>query len=104
MMRHRQRSILCLLLSLIMAIGLGVATQPTPVYADSCVWDGDVNSDWDTAGNWTSCGSGTPGSGDTVTIPNVAQRSCPGLQYDHRQPDDQLWGPTDDQLRLHADG
>jgi len=71
-MRHRRLStILRLLLSLIIAIALGLATSSTPVHAAACEWTGNTDTDWDTAGNWTSCNSSTPGSSDTVTIPNV---------------------------------
>jgi len=40
-----------------------------PVQADTCTWEGDSNTDWMLAGNW-SCGH-VPQAADTVTIPSA---------------------------------
>lgn len=42
--------------------------------ANDCVWNGSANTDWGSLFNWSSCGSTIPQSGDTVTIPNVANQ------------------------------
>ena len=41
----------------------------TVLSAADKVWNGNLNSDWHTADNWTP--TGVPGSGDDVLIPNV---------------------------------
>ncbi|MAT44173.1 MAG: hypothetical protein CL609_17715 [Anaerolineaceae bacterium] len=44
-----------------------------PVQAATCIWTGgDSTTDWNTAGNWSSCNGGVPGSGDNVVIGNVS--------------------------------
>ncbi len=44
-----------------------------PVQAATCIWTGgDSTTDWNTAGNWSSCNGGVPGSGDSVVIGNVS--------------------------------
>ncbi|MEI7792050.1 MAG: DUF2341 domain-containing protein [Candidatus Berkelbacteria bacterium] len=43
--------------------------QPQKAYAANCRWTGSVgNADWMTAGNWTSCASLVPQSGDSITF------------------------------------
>ena len=46
-----------------------LASSNKPVQAETCTWEGDGNTDWMVAGNW-SCGH-VPGSTDTVNIPDV---------------------------------
>lgn len=41
---------------------------PQSASALSCAWTGTTSTDWVTASNWTACGSGVPGSADSVSI------------------------------------
>ena len=57
-------------------------SQCIPVTAGlSCTWTG-ASSDWATADNWSDCGGGVPGSGDTAAIPNVANQPVIGAATD----------------------
>ncbi len=58
------RTILILVLALTLLAGAN-----KPVQAETCTWEGDGNTDWTLAGNW-SCGH-VPQATDTVTIPVV---------------------------------
>lgn len=51
----------------------------TPAPAAGPTWTGAVNTDWAEAGNWSG---GTPGSGDTATIPNTANQPVIGAGTD----------------------
>lgn len=57
------------LLFILLAFIISTPFRSPGVYAaNSCVWTGAVNSSWDTAGNWTSCGGVAPAAEDTVTF------------------------------------
>src|SRR5437870_2663284 len=43
-----------------------------PLFA--CTWTGSVNTNWSTAGNWSSCNSIVPQAGDTVSIGGAANQ------------------------------
>ena len=66
------RRSLCNTVRIILVIVLAlsfIAGANKPVQAADCVWEGDGNTDWTLAGNW-SCGH-VPQATDTVTIPVV---------------------------------
>lgn len=66
------RRSLCITLRTILILALALsflAGANKPVQAEICTWEGDGNTDWMLAGNWT-CGH-VPGPTDTVNIPVV---------------------------------
>ncbi len=66
------RRSLCITLRIFLVLVLALsflAGANKPVQAVDCTWEGDVDTDWMKAGNWT-CGH-VPGSTDTVNIPVV---------------------------------
>ena len=56
------------LVSLILAIFPFHSAIRRAYAANACVWTGAVNSNWDTAGNWTTCGGVAPTAIDSVTF------------------------------------
>ncbi len=67
-MKRTSNLLLKVILVLIVCLNL-VFGLTEPVQADTCTWEGDVDTDWMKAGNWT-CGH-VPGSTDVVSIPVV---------------------------------
>ena len=62
------------LLFVIMVAFVILVNTPGQSLAATCQWTGDIDTDWDTAGNWADCLGGVPGSGDSVVIPNVTNQ------------------------------
>jgi hypothetical protein len=58
-------------LVIVLALAVVLVARPVPARAADCQWTGNNGSNWDDALNWNSCPSGTPGSGDTATIPDT---------------------------------
>src|SRR3990167_4969259 len=56
------------LVSLILAIFPIHSAIRRAYAANACIWTGAVNSNWDTAGNWTTCGGVAPTAIDSVTF------------------------------------
>ncbi len=52
--------------SVVLGLSLFVSSQNS-LYAATCVWNGSVNSNWGTNGNWSGCT--TPSDGDTLEFP-----------------------------------
>ncbi|MBC8252495.1 MAG: hypothetical protein H8E35_00525 [Ardenticatenia bacterium] len=69
-MRRKRISIL---VSVVLAISLGMLSAPKPALATDYTWTGATSTDWGTASNWSP--SVVPGSGDTATIPDVSSGS-----------------------------
>ncbi len=56
---------------LALAVGLMFLVAGNTAYAATCTWNGSVDSNWNTAGNWTGCtGGGTPAAADNVLLDN----------------------------------
>jgi fibronectin type 3 domain-containing protein len=51
----------------------------TPAVVLTCTWTGAVSTDWHTAGNWSACGGGIPGSSDNVSIPGSGVTNEPTI-------------------------
>jgi len=64
----RRIGMVLFLVSLILAVFPLHSAIRRAYAANACVWTGAVNSNWDTAGNWTSCGGVAPAADDTVTF------------------------------------
>lgn len=61
-----------LLVATVIALTLQAVTSK-PVYAATCSWTGDVDSNWSESGNWTGCsGAGVPVDGDTIDMSTVS--------------------------------
>jgi hypothetical protein len=58
-----------MILALVLILGLVLISFPSPAYAATCTWTGAVDTNWAGTGNWSGCGGGVPGSGDTAIIP-----------------------------------
>ena len=66
-----KRGWISILVSVVLAIGLGLLSMPRPAMAAACVWTGNTSTDWAATGNWSSCqgdGTASPAADDTVTI------------------------------------
>lgn len=59
-----------ILVSMVLATGLGLLAMPQPTIAATCTWVGGTSSDWNDPNNWSNCGSGVPGSTDDVILPS----------------------------------
>lgn len=56
---------------LALAVGLMFLVAGNTAYAATCTWNGSVDSNWNTAGNWTGCaGGGIPAATDNVLLDN----------------------------------
>src|SRR5205085_4997211 len=54
-----------------LAAAFCVVMMSTMASAATCTWNGSVDSNWATAGNWTGCtGGGAPASTDSVLLDN----------------------------------
>jgi len=52
-------------------LGLMFVSARNSAYAATCAWNGSVDSNWNTAGNWTGCtGGGAPIAADDVLLDN----------------------------------
>lgn len=43
--------------------------MPMPAHAITCTWTGTTSNLWSVSTNWSGCGGGTPGAGDTLSFP-----------------------------------
>jgi hypothetical protein len=72
-------SAFALSLSSLLAISLGVVHAS----GNNCLWNGSVDETFNTAANWSNCGSVTPGTGDSVIFDNTTIPSSGSVLNDN---------------------
>src|SRR6187431_1579524 len=67
-MKRMKAFVAALLLSVSSLMMLNVSQ----VLAATCTWTGASSDNFNTAGNWSNCGSGVPQTGDNITFDNTS--------------------------------